>query len=472
MGYVARVGDVVKSIAHRYQIVKEINKGGFADAYKAINEDGEAVFLKQYKSPSKLVPWFKPYFSYEAELNRRLKEDPVLQNATVYANEVFLGRVYKEDGCTLWTRNECLFQVFPFISGNTNLSDMIGKKGKSFDWEKRLYACTVFAFALRKLHDADVIHCDLKPENVQVKLDDTIAIKYRPLLVDMDWSILSDKKAPWHGKQGYVGTVGYNSPEHLTNNAPLEASDVFTAAIILCEVLANKHPFESKLGQDDFTEYVLSGKCDFASPADIPFIGEVSDRFRELVFNSLNVKPGKRPTMTDIHLEMMAMCKAFGKPKMPAAGGIASVVKSIFSKPAKEEPAKIEKPIVVKPKPRAYIDASMVSSGTKTGIKTLSLLGDIGKFTTKMSFNFDQSTLRRLSESAKYADYVYQFKLDTTGKTWKIIANPDAANATCLNGKILEASDKPILKNGDTISLKGRKSGKVAMQLSVMIDED
>lgn len=474
MGYVARVGDVVKSMAHRYQIVKEINKGGFADAYKAVNEDGEAVFLKQYKSPSKLVPWFKPYFSYEAELNRRLKEDPVLQNATVYANEVFLGKVYKEDGCTLWTRNECLFQVFPFISGNTNLSDMIGKKGASFDWEKRLYACTVFAFALRKLHDADVIHCDLKPENVQVKLDNTIAIKYRPLLVDMDWSILSDKKAPWHGKQGYVGTVGYNSPEHLTNNAPLEASDVFTAAIILCEVLANRHPFESKLGQDDFNEYVLSGKCDFNSPADIPFIGEVSDRFRELVFNSLNVKPGKRPTMTDIHLEMMAMCKAIGKPKTITSGvaGIASAVKSIFTKPA----PKVEEPEVpiVKPKPkaRAYIDASMVSSGDKSSTKAISLLGDLGKFTTKMSFTFDQSILKRLSESAKYADYVYQFKLDTTGRTWKLIANPDTANATCLNGKILGESDKPILKDGDTISLKGRKSGKVAMELSVMIDED
>ena len=472
MGYVARVGDVVKSMAHRYQIVKEINKGGFADAYKAIDEDGEAVFLKQYKSPSKLVPWFKPYFSYEAELNKRLRDDPVLQNATVYANEVFLGKVYKEDGHTLWTRNECLFQVFPFISGNTNLSDMIGKKGASFDWEKRLYACTVFAFALRKLHDADVIHCDLKPENVQVKLDNTIAIKYRPLLVDMDWSILSDKKAPWHGKQGYVGTVGYNSPEHLTNNAPLEASDVFTAAIILCEVLANKHPFESKLGQDDFNEYVLSGNCDFASPADIPFIGAVSDKFRELVFNALNVKPGKRPTMTDIHLEMMAMCKALGKPKSPAATvtGIASAVKSIFTKtPKKEEP---EKPVIIKPKARTYIDASMVSSGGKSSPKTLSLLGDIGKFTTKMSFNFDQATLKRLSESAKYADCVFQFKLDTNGSAWKITANPDAANATCLNGKVLEATDNPVLKTGDSISLCGRKSGKVAMQLAVMIDED
>ena len=288
MGYVAKVGDYVKGEKHTYQILAEINKGGFADAYKARSDDGTIVFLKQYKSPSKLVPWFKPYFSYEAELNRRLKEDVVLQNATVYANEVFCSKVWKDDKHTLWTKNECLFQVFPFISGNTNLADMIQKGFKVFDWQKRLYACTVFAFALRKLHDADVIHCDLKPENVQVKLDDTIAIKYRPLLVDMDWSILSDKKAPWHGKQGYVGTVGYSSPEHLRDEAPLEASDVFTAAIIMCEVMANAHPFDSHLGQEDFNEYVLSGKCDFEDPSKIPFVGEVTDKFRELIFNALN----------------------------------------------------------------------------------------------------------------------------------------------------------------------------------------
>ena len=140
MGYVAKVGDYVKGEKHTYQILAEINKGGFADAYKAKSDDGTIVFLKQYKSPSKLVPWFKPYFSYEAELNRRLKEDTVLQNATVYANEVFCSKVWKDDKHSLWTKNECLFQVFPFISGNTNFSDMIQKGFKEFDWQKRLYA--------------------------------------------------------------------------------------------------------------------------------------------------------------------------------------------------------------------------------------------------------------------------------------------------------------------------------------------
>ena len=47
MGYIVRPNDVVRSKSHRYKILKEINKGGFADAFKAVDENGHAVFFKQ-----------------------------------------------------------------------------------------------------------------------------------------------------------------------------------------------------------------------------------------------------------------------------------------------------------------------------------------------------------------------------------------------------------------------------------------
>ena len=447
MGYIVRPNDVVRSKSHRYRILKEINKGGFADAFKAVDENGHAVFFKQYKSPSKLVPWFNDYFSYENELNRRLRTDPVLSTASVYALETFLGIPCKPDG-TKWTRNECLFQVFPFIEGNMNLADIIEKAPEKFDWEKRVYACSVFAFAMRKLHDADVIHCDLKPENVQIKLDPTIAIKYRPLLIDMDWSILSDKKAPWHGKQGYVGTVGYNSPEHLKGEAPLEASDVFTAAIILCQVLACVHPFGSKLGQEDFDKYVLSGKCDFTSYNDIPFKGEVSDRLKRLIFDALNVNPKKRPTMASIHDEFMSLCKAMGKPKyVPGA------------------PSPIEPPAPEKAGRRCTPKASPTAGPASS---KLTLVGDVGSFTTSTPFIIDQVLLRRVSSQAKFADGSNQFTVERSGGNWVVIANLAATNLTTVNGRALDASPMQI-SSGDVINLKGRASGKLAMSLRVEV---
>ena len=462
MGYVARVGDIVKSKTHQYQIIREINKGCFADAYKARRDDGTMIFLKQYKSPSKLVPWFDKYFEYETELNKRLREDPVLKSATVYANEMFLARVYKEDGWTSWTRNECIFQAFPFITGNTHLGDMIEKGTKAFDWEKKVYACAVFAFALRKLHDADVVHCDLKPENVQVKLDSTIAIKYRPLLIDMDWSILSDKKARWHGKQGYVGTPGYTSPEHLRDEAPLEASDVFTASIIMFQVLAGRHPFASVLNTEHLNQAILDGAHDFKKFAEpIPFGGEVPDNLKNLLLDALQANPKKRPTIEAIHLELMAMCKELGKPK---TSGHAKL-------PTKAElEATIAKPVHAKRSTRPHYDATKLASGTgSTSGKVLTIYGDAGSFSTKIGFVFDQSMLRRVTSSAKFADSVKQFELAVNSRgIWKINSNSEAPNYTCLNESILDEKFVP-LKSGDVISLKGKASGKKAMDLKIEI---
>lgn len=486
MGYVIRPGDVVKSRTHTYSVLKEMNKGGFADAYKAQDESGNVVFFKQYKSPSKLVPWFKSYFKYEDELNKRLRDDPVLKSASIYANEVFLGKAYKSDGVTLWTRNDSIFQVFPFVSGNMTLEDMIKKDFKEYDWEKRLYACAVFAFAMRKLHDADVIHCDLKPENVQIRYDPTIAIKYRPLLIDMDWAILSDKTAPWNGYQGYVGTVGYNSPEHLRGEIPLEVSDVFTSAIMLCQVLAGVHPFGSHLGEDDLTEYVLSGTNDFTKKGKIPFKGYVTPKFEELVLKALDVDPKKRPIMADLHAELMTMCKNHGKPdtstdpNYSVFNGIKKVV-SIFAG-KKNEPTPESNPFgghvaktpapatpVKKPVHRSRpTDASLVSGKSRSDETKLIVTGDCGTFATKTSFVFDQSTLRRISSQARFADVHNQFIVTTDGSTWKIKANENAANVTTLDGAVM--TDREYALTGSAmVALRGRASGKTAMEIKLSV---
>ena len=463
MGYMVKERDMVTSpkSGHTYTIVKEINQGGFAFAYKAVDESGKVVFFKQYKSPSKLVPWFSEYFEYEAELNRRLRDDPVLKSASIFANEVFLGIPCGPDGVP-WSKHENIFQVFPFIEGNINLDDMISTKAELFDWTKRVYACTVFAFALRKLHDADIIHCDLKPENVQVREDPTIEIRYRPLLIDMDWSILSDKRAPWDGSQGYVGTVGYMSPEHIRGKAPLEASDVFTAAIIISQVLADAHPFASHFDADDFNDYVLSGKNDF-SGSGIPFKGKVTPKLGDLLMKALSPTASSRPTMEAIHLELMEVCKLLTTGgtgtgtggKGTGTGGTGTGTGGTGTGTG---------------------GTGTGTGGTGTGeekhLTQLVLKGDVGSWSTReSSFRLDQGTLMRVSSQANFADTNEQFSVQLVGGTWSVVGNPKVANPTTLNGVEVGASPMP-LKDGDRIALKGRSSGKTAMELTVQLVAD
>jgi serine/threonine protein kinase len=95
---------------------------------------------------------------------------------------------------------------------------------------------------INAIHRAGVIHTDLKPENFYLLPDPAMAVKYKLRVIDMDFSLLEGKQAPWHGHEGYVGTPGYLSPEHLAGKVPVKASDVFTLGLILGQVLGGGHP--------------------------------------------------------------------------------------------------------------------------------------------------------------------------------------------------------------------------------------
>ena len=182
MPIVPRSGDRVKSPRHRYTLLKLLNKGACANAFSATDEHGEKVFLKAYTSPTTLKPWYDDYLRYEIELNRRLGAEPVLAQQSVRATDVF-SATFEHDGRP--TRNPNVFQVFPFVSGNRNLGDLIdgGDGGRPLRGPERLMVATIFLAALARLHAAKIVHADLKPENVQmVRLGSGRELLFRPLL--------------------------------------------------------------------------------------------------------------------------------------------------------------------------------------------------------------------------------------------------------------------------------------------------
>ena len=307
MPVIPTAGDSVRSALHRYEIHELLNKGALANAFRATDEEGRKVFLKAYTSPTTLKPWYDAYLRYAIELNRRLGADPVLAQQSVRATDVF-SATFTHDGDQ--TRNPCIFQAYPFISGNRNLGDLIfdGYRGRALTGDERLMVAAIFTAALERLHAARIVHCDLKPANVQmVRIGDGDALLFRPLLVDMDYSVLADKPAPWHGDAtaGYVGTPGFFSPEHLRGDVPTTASDAFTAGIILWQLLAGRHPFFSAIGDDTepgaYRERVLAGRTDFGD-APPPFLDGIrAPELANLMTQALSPDQSTRPTVAALH---------------------------------------------------------------------------------------------------------------------------------------------------------------------------
>ena len=304
MAVVPNPGDKLHSDRTVYTVEKILNKGDASIACRAQDGGGTTVFLKFYKTPSKFKPWFRPYLEYEKELNKRLQTDPELCQKSIYATDLFVGKM-ERNGSPFG--GESVVQVFPFVSGQTTLDELMatGADGKPLDWENRLLVATVTLAAMRDLHKAGIVHSDLKPKHFQVAKEKTLRGElYRSLITDMDFSVLEDRQAPWHDdpNQGYVGSPGYFSPEHLRGDAPLPASDVFTMSEILCELLCGKHPFASVFGEkEEYEKRILSGKMDFGSWP-MTFLNGKQEPGLEVVLRAaLSPDPTKRPTMETLH---------------------------------------------------------------------------------------------------------------------------------------------------------------------------
>jgi serine/threonine protein kinase len=158
----------------------------------------------------------------------------------------------------------CYFQAYEFVENGDDLQkifdeerDRHRKSGvpPTVDapvWSRHITWAKVLMSGIAALHQSKIAHADLKPANVYLIKDPSISAGYQLKLIDMDFSVLTDRRAPWHGHQGYIGSDNYRSPEHITRGqVPGLPSDIFTCGLILFELLAGRHPYWS----DDQQEY-------------------------------------------------------------------------------------------------------------------------------------------------------------------------------------------------------------------------
>ena len=103
------------------------------------------------------------------------------------------------------------------------------------------------AHALSIIHGAGVVHLDLKPANIMLREDATVA------LIDFGISRSSDGHVVGNEVQepgGVIGTPYYMSPEQARGEATDERSDLYALGIMLYEMLMGDKPFKGKTPAD------------------------------------------------------------------------------------------------------------------------------------------------------------------------------------------------------------------------------
>ena len=292
-----KVGDIIRG----YRITKVFGPGMMAISYAAQAHTGAKVFFKQYKSPAPTVVWYEAFVAYQKELSARVRNGKAAHFAVRQID------AFEE----VWG-GPCYFQAYEFVENGADLQQMLDAERERHRvtrtapardpavWARHVTWAKVFMSAIAALHEGKIVHADLKPANAYLIEDSTIVSGYQLKLIDMDFSLLADRRAPWHGFQAYIGTDNYRSPEHLTRGSvPGLASDVFTCGLMLYELFAGEHPY----WRDEQAEYAKLVRTHATKPpaliGSMPAPAENAEVSAAL-FRCLSPDPAARPTAAEL----------------------------------------------------------------------------------------------------------------------------------------------------------------------------
>ncbi|MEJ7601566.1 MAG: protein kinase [Kofleriaceae bacterium] len=421
-----KVGDRIRG----YRITKVFGPGMMAISYAAQAPSGTKVFFKQYKSPAPSVVWYDAFVAYQKELGARVRDGKAAHLA-----------VRQVDAFEEQWGGRCYFQAYEFVHSGGDLQQALDHEREQHRltklaparepavWARHVTWSKVLTAAVAALHDSHVVHADLKPANAYLVEDPTIGSGYQLKLIDMDFSLLSDRRAPWHGFQGYIGSDNYRSPEHMTRGGiPSMASDVFTCGLMLYELLAGEHPY----WRDDQSEYAALVRAYAAKPPALLGTMPLPARNAEVsaaLHRCLSPDPAARPT----------------------AAALADVLSGRGAKPvAPKKPA-----IAV---PTGTAGAPLVSDG-------IELVGSDGRsLQIGVRTELGKALVRPFGPDGEFWD-VRQCVIERPdGRQWVISPVAGTANETLVNGKAL-VSPQP-LRHGDQVAVGRQAKGVIKLPLT------
>src|SRR6201994_3508320 len=129
-----------------------------------------------------------------------------------------------------------VFLVMELVEGRT-LRDLIRERQGRFTPAEAISVMEPVLAALAAAHRAGLVHRDVKPENILLSDDGLVKVADFGLARAVD----SDAAATRTGLM--MGTVAYCAPEQISRGSTDPRSDVYSAGIVLFELLTGSPPY-------------------------------------------------------------------------------------------------------------------------------------------------------------------------------------------------------------------------------------
>lgn len=209
-----------QKINDRYQIIRSIGEGGMANVYLAhdmiLDRDVAVKILRgDLADDEKFV--------------RRFQREAIAASSLSHPNIVEMYDVGEDNGK--------YYIVMEYVEGKT-LKSLIKKRG-ALTLPEVIDIMQQLTSAISCAHDSNIIHRDIKPQNVLIKEDGIVKITDFGIAMALNSNELTQTNS-------VMGSVHYLPPEQANGKGATLKSDIYSLGIVMFELLTGKLPFRGE----------------------------------------------------------------------------------------------------------------------------------------------------------------------------------------------------------------------------------
>lgn len=254
----------------RYRLMDVVGVGNSAKVYRAVDTETEnEVAVKIFDKERMLDEEAKRQFDHEVKAFALLDSHPNIVS--------YYGGSMRED---------CRYIVMELAVGET-LMHYMNRKGGRLSVEEALSYFSQILSALSHAHGKGIVHRDVKPQNVRLIQGGLVK------LVDFGIALIPGFENTPSGKA--VGTPNYISPEQAAGGHVDARSDIYSAGILLYEMLCGQLPFQSdKLNARDRMDDIIRKHLKETPANPVFFNPNIPTAVEQIVLRAMNKKPANR----------------------------------------------------------------------------------------------------------------------------------------------------------------------------------
>lgn len=270
--------NIGKMLDNRYELLEVIGSGGMSVVYKAkCHRLNRMVAVKILRSE----------FLEDADFRRRFRAESQAVAMLSHPNIVSVYDVSRS--------GDMEYIVMELIDGITLKQYM--EKREQLNWREALHFITQVMRGLSHAHSRGIVHRDIKPHNLMVLRDGSVKIA--------DFGIACLANTTTTLTQEALGSVHYISPEQARGERVTARSDIYSAGVVLYEMLTSHLPFEGDSAVAVALQHISSIPL---SPRELN--PEIPEALELICMKAMTADASKRYSSAD---EMIAALEKFRK---------------------------------------------------------------------------------------------------------------------------------------------------------------